>query len=199
MIVLDIQQGTEQWLAAKCGIPSASDFDRIITSSGEPSKQRTKYMHQLAGEVVTGCKEVSYKSADMTRGSEMEAEARYLYELMTDASVYQIGLCYKDEKKLFSCSPDGIVGDNGLIEIKCPTIAVHVGYLVENKLPTEYFQQVQGQLYVTGREWVDFMSYYPTLKPLIVRVKRDEKFIAALDAELKRFCAELEAVVEKIK
>lgn len=198
MIIIDCIQNTPEWHAAKCGIPSSSNFHRIITTKGEPSKQRQKYLYQLAGERITGKPEQTYQSEDMQRGIEMESETRALYEFLTDKSVRQVGVCFPDEKKLFAASPDGLV-NKGLLEIKCPTLAVHVGYLLGNKLPLEYFQQVQGQLLVTGCKWCDFMSYFPGIKPFIFRVERDKKFIALLEMELKRFCADLKKVIKEIK
>jgi putative phage-type endonuclease len=199
MIALEIVQGTAEWLAARCGTPSASNFDKIVTTTGAPSKQAQKYMYKLAGERITGMPEEAYQNGAMLRGIEMEAEARSLYEMIHDIMVDQTGICYPDEAKLFSCSPDGLVGDDGLIEIKCPEIQTHVEYLLAGTFPMDYFQQVQGQLFVTGRKWVDFISYYPGLKPLIIRVERNEKFISALESELVKFCTELEKVVEKIR
>lgn len=194
-----ILQGTDEWFAAKLGRPGASNFDKIITTKGERSKQRTKYMYQLAGERVAGAREDSYSNAAMLRGMAMEPEARALYELLNDVQVDHVGMCYKDEAKLFACSPDGLIGDRGGLEIKCPSMAVHVEYLIGGKLPMDYYQQVHGSLLVTGREFWDFCSYYPGMKPLIVRVYPDEKFLSALESELICFCEELAEVVEKIK
>lgn len=199
MIALDFQQGTEAWRAARCGIPTASNFDKIVTTTGAPSKQREKYLYQLAGERVTGRTEESYQNGAMQRGIEMEAEARSLYELINDVQIAQVGICYPDEQRLFAASPDGLVGQVGLIEIKCPLIYTHVGYLIAGVLPTEYFQQIQGQLLVTGAEWVDFISYYPGLRTLIVRMARDEEFLKKLAAELLKFCAELDVLAERIR
>jgi len=199
MIILDCEQLSEEWRAARGGIPTASCFDKIITTKGEPSKQAEKYLNQLAGERVSGTTEEGFKSAYMNRGNEVEAEAREFYELITDSVVQKVGICYANEDKKYSCSPDGLVGEDGGIQIKCPSMAVHVGYLRDNKLPMDYFQQVQGELFVTGRKWWDFISYYPGIKPLIVRVERDEKFIKALEIELEVFCKQLEEVVERIK
>lgn len=199
MITLEIEQGTQEWMDARAGIPTASNFDKIVTADGKPSKQREKYMYTLAAERIVGKATESYQNDAMARGVEMEAEARALYEILTDRSVVEVGLCYKDEKRLIAASPDGLVGEDGGIEIKCPLSYTHVGYLLDGKLPSEYFQQVQGQLYVTGRKWVDFMSYFPGLRPLLVRVERDEKFITALDIELQVFLKQLDEITEKIK
>lgn len=198
MITADVIQGTPEWFAARCGIPSASNFDKIITTTGAPSKQAQKYMYQLAAERVTGRSEESYSSAAMERGKETEAEARNLYEMLYDLKIEQVGVCYPDKKKLCAASPDGLIGDDGLIEIKCPMAFAAVTYLLEDGLPTDYFQQAQGQLYVTGRKWLDFLSYYPGIKPMIYRVARDENFIAALGLQLLKFNTELDAIVKRI-
>ena len=148
---------------------------------------------------MTGRTEESYSNAAMERGKETEAEARNLYEMLKDVEIEQVGVCFPDEKKLCAASPDGLVGIDGLIEIKCPMAYASVGYLLDGKLPTDYIQQVQGQLLVTNRKWLDFVSYYPGLKPLIVRVERDEKFLLSLHNALGVFCEELNSIVERIK
>ncbi|NCD17904.1 MAG: hypothetical protein EOL91_11480 [Actinobacteria bacterium] len=197
MIINNCEQGSDEWFAVRCGVPTASNFEKIITTKGEPSKQALKYMYQLAGESVTGVKEETYQNSAMLRGVEMEAEARSFYELVNDVSVEQVGFCLHDDG--FGCSPDGLVGTDGLIEIKCPSLAVSVGYLLDGGLPTDYFQQVQGQLLVTGRKWCDFISYYPGLKPLIIRVEPDKEFIEKLHNELKTFCKNLNQTITKLK
>lgn len=197
MKIIDCVQNSPEWFAAKCGIPSASNFDKIVQVSGKPSKQRTKYLYRLAGETITGTQEESYQNAAMERGKELESEARELYGLISEANVQEVGFCLADG---FGASPDGLVGKNGLLEIKCPEkMAIHIDRLLKNIFPVEFFQQVQGQLLVTGREWVDFMSYCPGLKPLIVRVVRDEGFLKTLRIELEVFTKELAELVKKIK
>jgi len=199
MLVLDVEQLSPAWFAARCGIPTASNFDKIVTTKGESSTQYKKYLYQLAGELVAGSKEETYQNAAMTRGIELEGEARELYELVTDNAVDEVGICYANEDKKFSCSPDGLVGEDGTLEIKCPLMATHVEYLLKGKLPTKYLQQVQGQLFVTNKKWCDFVSYYPGLRPLIVRVSRDEVFISKLETALTNFCTELLTVTIEIK
>jgi predicted phage-related endonuclease len=129
----------------------------------------------------------------------MEVEARLLYEVLKEVEVEQVGFVVGDPDFEYGCSPDGFVGEDGLIEIKCPTIAVHVEYLIKNELPSKYFHQVQGQLLVTGRKWCDFVSYYPVMKPLIIRVERDEAFISSLKIELELFCRELQETIQKLR
>jgi len=198
MQILDMPQQTEAWFKAKAGVPSASNFNKIVTSKGEKSTQAKKYMYRLAGEKIAGMPEETYQSAAMARGCELEDEARTFYEMTYGKEVKQVGFCIADDG--YACSPDGLVYDDGMIEIKCPnSIAVHVSYLLDNKIPTDYIQQVQGQLLVTGRKYCDFISYYPAIKPLIIRVERDEVFLKKLEVELKVFCKQLEEVIEKIK
>lgn len=197
MRLIECVQGTTEWHAARCGIPTASEFDKIITTQGKQSTQRTKYMYKLAGESIAGAEENSYQSAAMIRGNETEAEARRFYEFATGESVDEVGFCLSDCGR-YGASPDGLVGEDGQVEIKCPTLAVHVGYLLAGVLPTEYFQQTQGQLFVTGRKWSDFVSYYPGIKPLIVRVYPDGSFHKMLGVELEGFCGELEQLTLRL-
>lgn len=207
MLIVNCEQMGDEWYRLKAGVPSASNFDKIVQVSGKPSKQREKYMYQLAGERITGIREEGYQNQAMIRGIEMEQEATTLYELIRGTISEKVGVVYpgpgKGEKS-FLASPDRLIRGNsgeveGLLEIKCPQIHTHVAYLLNGKLEVEYFQQVQGQMLVTGLGWCDLMSYYPGLKPLIVRVNRDQGFISALAFELKLFCAELGKITEKIK
>jgi len=198
MIVIDCEQMSEQWFAEKAGKPGASNFDKIITTKGEPSKMAKKYLYQLAGESITGLKAESYQNAAMLRGIELEPQARSLFEMIHDVEVKQVGLCYPDEQKKYLSSPDGLL-DNAGLEIKCPEIHTHVSYLIEGKLPTDYFQQVHGGMAVTGLPFWYFMSYYPGLPPFIVKVERDDAFISKLKTELDVFCFDLVTTVKKLK
>lgn len=193
MIIENLEQGSPEWFAARVGIPSASVFDKLITSKGALSTSRQKLLYKLAGERVLGEKEEGYINGAMQRGIELEPEARTLFELITDLEVEEVGLCYYDKRKDRSCSPDGLMKTEmkGL-EIKCPELATHVEYLIGNKLPTKYFAQVQGSMYITGfKKWF-FMSYFPAMKPFIVEVERDEIWIAKLDKALDGFVVELD-------
>lgn len=196
MKIIQCDQGTPEWYAARKGIPSASEFDKIVTTKGEPSKQAKKYMYRLAGELVSGSIEETYQNGAMERGKIMEAEARRLYEMATGHTVNQVGFCVSEGDHVFGCSPDGLVGEDGGLEIKCPSMAVHVEYLINNTVPTEYFQQVQGNLFVTGRKWWSFVSYYPALPPLIITVDPDLSFIGSLNLEMRKFCEELNKTVK---
>lgn len=197
MKVIDCVQGSPEWHQARAGLPTSSRFDMLITTACQPSKQRQKYLYKLAGEKISKLPEDTYQSEAMKRGVELEAEARRVYETMTGNTVTEVGLCLSDCER-YGASPDGTIGDEGLLEIKCPMISTHVRYLLEGQLPTEYYQQTQGQLLVTRRRWVDFMSYSPGIKPLIIRVTADSRFQEALVSELRLFCRELESVIQRI-
>lgn len=199
MQIVNVEQRSPEWYAARLGVPTSSNFDKIITTKGVQSKQRQKYLYKLAGEKVSGLPEDNYQNGHMQRGVELEDEARKLYQVITEETVIEVGFCVSDTEYKYGTSPDGLVGDEGLIEIKCPSIAVHVEYLLKKCLPSEYFQQVQGQLLVTGRKWCDFISYYPGLQPLIVKVLPDSQFIKLLKIELELFCEELEKIIAKIR
>lgn len=196
--VFTCEQYSPEWYKVRCGIPTASDFDKIVTTKGEISKQRERYLFQLAAERLTKCPAETYQNEIMLKAKQLEDEARKYYEFAKRVKVKQVGFCLW-ESPGYGCSPDGVVGKPGLLEIKCPIGSTHVKYLVENKLPIEYFPQTQGQLLVTGKQWVDFMSYVQGVKPLIVRVKPDKAFQFKLKKALELFCSDLDRLVRKIK
>ena len=189
MRVSSFEQGTAEWLQSRAGVPSASNFAKLITSAGKPSTSADSYINNLIAYMITGHVEETYKNDHMIRGNELEPQARAMYELSTNNVVTEIGFCLHDDIQA-GCSPDGLVGDDGGIEIKCPSSAVHVGYLRQGKLPTIYKQQVMGCLWITGRKWWDFMSFHPEMEDLIVRVNRDDKYINLL-AEAVKSAAEV--------
>lgn len=199
MIHVEVEQNTDEWYTEKLGKPSASNADKLMTLDLKPSKQREAYMNELAAEIVTGQRDPNgYQSGYMGVGQERQEECKQLYELLHDCQVTKAGVCYPDRKKLFLCSPDGLIEESHGLEMKNVAPKTQVKYLLKNELPTEYFPQIQFSLLVTGFKFWDFMSYSPGLKPLIVRVQRDEKYIAALQRELVTFCAELNQIVKKI-
>jgi hypothetical protein len=198
MKILEMEQRSAEWYKVRCGIPTASSFDKIITTQGKPSTQRKKYLYQLAGERLGGVVDETYQSFAMQQGVLKEGEAKLLYLMTSGEKVKEVGFCLSDCGR-YGASPDGLIGENGAYEVKCPLIQTHVGYLIENDVPTDYYTQVQGQLLVTGREWSDFMSYFPGLRPLIIRETPDKAFQEALKRELESFCSELEELVVKLK
>jgi len=198
IIINDIVQGSPEWFSAKAGSVGASNIDKIITTKGERSKQREDFMYQLAGERITGQCEETFQSQAMKNGIEREANARQVFEMIYGLEAKQAGIVYKDEWKLCHCSPDGLPDNCGL-EIKNPMMKTHVRYLLNGKLPTDYFCQIQMSLYVTERDLWYFMSYYDGIKPLILECHRDEAFINKLEAELNSFNEELLQIVERLK
>mgnify|MGYP000916683345 CR=1 FL=1 len=181
MIRLDVEQGSPGWIEARLGLPTASRFDEIITPKTlKLSASSEKYRNELLAEWLLG---VSLSGGDdsdfMTRGKALEDEARSWYELQHDVEVDRVGFVMRDDQRA-GCSPDGFVGVDGGLEIKCPSAAVHVGYLLGD-VATAYRCQVQGSLWITGREWWDVLSYHPSLPKAYVRTYRNEEFIAALE------------------
>ena len=190
------EQGSPEWLAARLGIPSASMFAKLVTTKGIWSASADAYINQLVAERLTGEREEVFQSHHMLRGTELEPDARDLYSLISDAEVTEVGFCLHDTLSA-GCSPDGLIGEEGGLEIKAPAPATHVEYLRGGVLPSKYKQQVMGCLWITGREWWDFVSYHPTMKPLIVRVERDEEYIAALEKCVTKAVNLIDENVEK--
>ncbi len=158
-------------------------FGKLITSSGKPSSSAEKYIDEMIGERLTGRSKPFYTNEHMERGTALEPEAREAYEFITDYEVVETGFILDDSEE-FGCSPDGLVGEQGGLEVKCPSTGVHVSYLRKGVVPAKYYQQVQGCMWITGREWWDFMSYHPEMPHLLVRARRNEKFIEAMAKEV---------------
>jgi len=199
MIIIDCKQNSEQWFKEKLGKPSSSNASKILTNDGWPSKQRTGYLYELAGELATGRNEEGYQNANMLMGKEREEEAISFYEFTHRVKVQKVGVIYKDKSKLFLCSPDGIIKKKQGLEVKNVIPKTQVKYLLNGKLPIEYFSQIQFSLYVTDFKFWDFLSYVPGMKPLIIRVYRDKRFISLLEKELKNFCFELKQITKKVR
>ena len=200
MIIANCIQNSIEWFAIKAGIPSAGGFEKIVTSKGEPSKSQTDYMLQLAGEFLIGRQEEGYTNYHMTRGLEVEIEARQYFELVHGVEVQQVGFVYKDERKNVGCSPDGLIlaHETGL-EVKSPMLRTHIKYLLDGKLPTEYVPQVQGCMYVTGFKSWHFLSYFPGMAALDIIVQRNDDFCCKLENELNKFSKQLSETIEKLK
>lgn len=185
----DIEQGTEEWLSMRCGIPTASEFSKIITGTGKPSSQSGDYMNLLLGEWLTGRSASKWSgNKHSERGHELEPEARVWYEMMTDFSVKQVGFLARDDG-LCGCSPDGLVGDDGALEIKNRETWIYVPILEKGLtgIPTADIPQCQGVLYIAERDWIDYVPYCPGMPGIIVRAYRDDAFIKRLQQELGSF------------
>jgi hypothetical protein len=193
--IFDFEQGTDEWRRARLGIPTASEFATVM-AKGE-GKVRKSYMLKLAGEIITGEPMESYKNAAMERGTLMEDEARDAYCFLKNVEVRRVGFI---RNGLAGCSPDSLVGDDGGLEVKSAAAHIQIERLIKNDLPAEHKAQVQGSIWISERDWWDFTSYGGAkLPPLIVRVRRDNGYIANLKGEVDRFNDELAAMVESIR
>lgn len=193
--VIDCEQGSDTWFTARLGIPTASRFADLM-AKGE-GKMRGRYLHELAAETLRGSPEPdSYSNAHMERGKAQEDEARQLYAFMTDQEPHQVGFLRNGRA---GASPDSLIGDAGGLEIKTALGHIQIERLKAGKLPPEHRAQVQGNLWVSERQWWSFMSYSPGLPPLIVRVERDDAYIAELAKAVVAFNDELDMLVASLR
>jgi len=197
--ILTQEQYTPEYWQARCGVPTCSAFSNICTAAkGDYSKSAAGYIAELIAQRYDpdyGMHE-DYQSAAMKNGHIIEPEARRFYEFDREAKVEQVGFCITDDAR-FGGSPDGLVGDDGVLEIKSPTHKTQVEYLLAGTLPDAYKQQCHGHLIVTGRKWVDFLSYCRRLHPLLVRVVPDE-YTDRLRECLNRFHEDYQEALSKI-
>lgn len=200
---IKVAQRSDEWYALRAGRITASAVSNVLAKikTGEAS-DRKNYRAQLVVERLTGKPvENGFMTHHMQRGIEIEPFARAAYEVETGNVVTESGFWVFDDL-LVGASPDGLVGDEGLLEIKCPSLPTHLGYLLGKKLPSIYEPQVQTQLWVTGRKWCDFMSYSPdfpdSLQRFIVRVDRNEPRIQEIETETRKFLSEVETELDKL-
>jgi hypothetical protein len=192
--IFDMDQGGDEWVKARLGLPTASKFATIM-AKGE-GKTRSEYLRKLAGEILTGEPMDSYSNIHMERGKTQEDEARDLYAFITDAEIHRVGFVRNGQK---GASPDSLVGEDGGLEIKTALAHIQIERLMRGGLPPEHKAQVQGNIMVLERDWWDFCSYSPKLPLLKVRVPRDESYIANMAGEIDRFNDELADLVERIR
>lgn len=190
MKILTCKQNTPEWHRARLGIPTASNFDRIVTPAKlERSTQAKSYRYELLSEWLTGIPHgADAPTQFMQRGTMLEPQAASWYEMTRGVDVREVGFVQRDDG-LVGCSPDRLVGEDGGLEIKCPAASTHVRYLVEGL--TGYTAQVQGSLWISGRKWWDLLAFNPDLPPIVVRIERDERYIAALAQAVDEFVADL--------
>jgi hypothetical protein len=194
----DVAQYSEAYDRLKFGIPTSSHFHKIITPQGKPSKQWREYACILIAERILQQKIEFYNSRAMERGLIVEAEAADWYEFDQDVATQRVGFITDDEHTI-GCSPDRLVGADGLLEVKAPLPHTQVEYWISGELNERFRPQLQGQLYITQRSWVDILSWHDVLPKLIIRVEPDDQFLKALDRELRIFNYFVEGVVEKIR
>ena len=196
-------QGTEEWAKERAGCATASRFSDVMAKIkvGE-AVVRSKYRMQLVTERLTGIPVVTYQNAIMLRGIETEPEARMAYEAERGVIVEEVGFVRHPAIPSCGASPDGLVGDDGMVEVKCPESTTHLTWMEADRFPPEHVAQIQGQMAVCSRRWVDFVSYDPRFPPglqlFVVRVKRDEAYIKDLETEVRMFLAGVDAMVERL-
>lgn len=188
--IFDLEQGSPSWLAARLGRPTASRFEDVLAKG--KGMTRRKYMLTLVGERLSGEPEETYSNGFMERGKLLEETARNAYALMRDADPKLVGFVKNGE---VGASPDSLLGDVGLLEIKTKLPRLHIECLLEDELPSDHIPQVQGQLWVAEREWCDFVSFpsagFPRIPLFVKRVYRDELYIVNLKREVDKFLGEM--------
>jgi len=194
MQIFNCEQGTEEWFQARAGIPTASMFAAMM-AKGE-GKTRLAYMLKLVGEVMTGEVIESFSNEHTKRGHEFEPEARELYMLQSDLDVREIGFIRADYNA--GASPDALVGNDGLLEIKTKLPHLQLEVLLSGNVPSHHMKQIQGQIMIAEREWCDFVSYWPGLPMFVKRVYRDQRLCDEIRLAINEFNAELNEIIEKI-
>ena len=198
-----MEQGTKEWLQARAGRVTASRVADIVakTKSG-PAASRANYMAQLICERLTGSPVEGFKSAAMQWGTEMEPLARAAYEDRHGVLVVETGFIPHPTLSMAGASPDGLVGEDGLVEIKCPETATHLDTLLSGSVPGRYQIQMLWQMACTGRAWCDFVSFDPRLPAnmqlFVARVERDEKKLVEISGEVEAFLGELDQKIQKL-
>ena len=200
----DIEQGTDEWFAIRCGKVTASRVaDVIATTKSGYSASRANYEAQLICEILTGKPAESYSNAAMQWGTETEPLARAQYELKTGNMVNQVGFVVHPIIEQAGASPDGLIGEDGCIEIKCPNTSTHLDTLLSQKVPSKHITQMTWQMVCAGRKWCDFVSYDPrlpeNLQLFIERIELDQDYAKKLQNEVVMFLVEVNEKVEKLR
>ena len=200
MKIITADQGTPEWFAARLGLATGSKFSDVL--AGGKGLTRKAYAVQLALEIVTGKQAETFTNQAMQDGTEREPIARALYEAHTGNFVDEVGFCRHDSIEC-GVSPDGLIDEDGGLEIKCPKASTHAGYLAIPAEPSTYTAQIQGCMWVTGRSWWDFVSYHPDFPEnaqlIVRRIKRDSDYIVKLEQAVKAFRKEVMEEVSIIK
>jgi len=202
MKLYQVDQGSGEWKRLRLGVPTASELDALVTPE---FKLRTgqgpeTYLYRKLCEKILGYATDEVNAFAVEQGVILESEARPWFEAEHNIDVAKVGFCTTDDGR-FGCSPDGLIGEDGGLEIKCPQPATHLRYLRQGGVPKEYLAHVHGSMYATGRQWWKFMSYSRQFEPLIVHVERDERIQAAIEVALdlftERFDSELATIMAR--
>jgi len=200
MIVHDVIQGSQEWLDIRVGVITASEFNKVLTPKTKKLSEQAKSIERkIAAQRLIEEDEVEFFGNAWTdRGNEYEDEAVSLYEILKECEAQKVGFITNDDLTI-GCSPDRLIGEDGGLEIKCPSAHNHINFLLDKNVEEEYRCQVQGCLMVTGRKWWDVMSYHPKLPPVIKRVERDEEFINALSEALEQLLININETIERVE
>jgi putative phage-type endonuclease len=194
-------QGSEEWHLARLGKVTASCISDVMAEgrNGKPSVTRANYEARLVAERLSGRPTETFQSAAMNHGVETEGQARACYSMETGNAVEQVGLVDHPVIGMAAASPDGMVGDEGLVEIKCPNTATHIQTILTGKIASDYIKQMQFQMACTGRRWCDFVSFDPrmpdNLQLHIIRVSRDESMIAEIETAVREFLGDVATTI----
>lgn len=195
-----MEQRTDEWYKARLGKVTASKVSAVLAK--KDSATRADYLTDLVLERLTGTQQEFYQNEAMQWGTDTEPQARMAYEAETSNLVDELGFIDHPTIANFGCSPDGVIGESGLIEIKCPNSKTHLSTLLSGKAPTKYIPQMQTQMAVMNRQWCDFVSFDPRLPEdlqlFVIRVNRDDEYIAKLEEEVTAFLEEVESTVTKL-
>lgn len=191
-------QGTKEWMDSRIGVVTASRFSSVL--AGKTTASRENYKAEIVAERLTGRTPETYQSWEMKWGNMYEPEARAIYAEL-NGGVVETGLIKLPHMEA-GASPDGLVGEDGGLEIKCPNTATHIKTLLSKRVPSQYIPQIQGGMWVTGRKWWDFVSYDPRLNDknayICIRVQRDDEYIARLEKEAKQFLLEVDQLIKEL-
>jgi hypothetical protein len=197
----EYSQGTPEWMSLRAGIPTASEFDALVTPKFEPRKGQTPETYlakKLAERWLGGPLPTFTSTAEMEQGHILEEEAKPWYSLEYGVELERAGFITTDDGKV-GCSPDGLISADGGIEIKCPAPHTHAAYVMAGEVPDQYLAQVHGSMFVTGRPWWRFVSYRRKFPALVIQVERDEKIQAALSEALGLFVDRLERAFARLQ
>ena len=200
--IVECAQGSDEWHQARAGKVTASRVSDVLAKGKGVS--RRNYLAELVAERLSGMPTPDrFQSQEMRDGSRREADARDLYALMRDVDPVQVGFVLHPTIEMAGASPDSLIGEDGMLEIKCPTVATHLDTLRGGFIAGRYFTQMQFQMACTGRQWCDYGSYHPDLPPEmqlhIKRVLRDTKVILEMEVEITMFLAEVEKATQALR
>ena len=196
--IFECEQGSPEWFSVRLGMPTASEFATLLSTgrSGGESKTRRTYLYKLAGERITGTPMESYTNKYMERGKALEPEARNYYAFLTNSKLQRVGFIKNTNK---GCSPNSLIGNDGMLEVKTEAPHLLIERLETDKLPDDHYAQLQGNLWVSEREWIDALIYFPGMPASLKRVFRSDEYIRNLAIAVDKFNDELDSLVEKIK